>query len=127
MMSTAEVPERLRLDYRLDQGIAVVTVSGEIDVATNGAVRTGLLRVVTDETYRGLVVNLANVTFIDSTGLGVLLGVWRRACATHGSMALAAPSAAARRILDTTGLLKVLPVHDTEAEAIQACRESRPE
>jgi len=121
-MNTAGVPDQL-LDYGLDQGITVVAVSGEVDVSTSPGLRTGLLSVVTDESSRGLVVNLANVNFIDSTGVGVLVGVWHRVRATEGCLALAAPSRQARSILETTGLMKVLPVYDTEEEALQACRE----
>jgi anti-sigma B factor antagonist len=121
-MSTAEGADGL-LDYRVDSDIAVVTVSGEVDVSTSSELRTGLLRVLTDEAYRGLVVNLANVNFIDSTGVGVLVGVWHRVRGTDDCLALAAPSRQARNILETTGLMKVLPVYDTEAEAVQACRE----
>ena len=65
-------------------GIAVVRVTGEVDVASCGVLRESLLRVVTDEGFRGLVVNLAAVRFIDSTGVGVLVGVWRRVRATSG-------------------------------------------
>src|SRR5205823_5579016 len=80
------------LQYRLDSGVAVVTVAGELDVSTSGLLRDGLLRVLTDETHRGLVVNLAGVNFIDSTGIGVLVGVWHRVGAMNSSLALAAPS-----------------------------------
>jgi anti-sigma B factor antagonist len=121
-MGTTEGTERLVLDYRLNSGIAVVTVSGVVDVSTCGVFRDGLLRVVTDEGYRGLVVNLAGVNFIDSTGLGVLVGIWHRVSATDFSMALAAPSSAARRILDTSGLTKAFSLYDTEVAAVQACR-----
>ena len=109
-MSTAGVPDEL-LNYRADSDIAVVTVSGEVDVSTSGELRTGLLRVLTDEAYRGLVVNLANVNFIDSTGVGVLVGVWHRVRGTEDCLALAAPSRQARNILETTGLMRVLPVY----------------
>jgi anti-sigma B factor antagonist len=105
-MSAAEGPDGL-LDYRTDSDIAVVTVTGEVDVSTSGELRNGLLRVLTDEAYRGLVVNLANVNFIDSTGVGVLVGVWHRVRSTDDCLALAAPSRQARNIL----------------EAVQACRE----
>jgi anti-sigma B factor antagonist len=121
-MGTAEAAKRLLLEYRLVSGVAVVTVTGEVDVSTCGLLRDGLLRVVTDEGYRGLVVNLAGVNFIDSTGFGVLVGVWHRVNATNFSLALAAPSRRARDILDTTGLTKAFSVYDSEAEAVRACR-----
>ncbi len=120
-MSTAEAPDRLLLQYRLESGVAVVSVSGEVDVATCGLLRKGLVRVVTDENFRGLVVNLASVTFIDSTGIGVLVGVWHRVRASDGSLALAMPSGQALKALDATGLTKVLPVYGLEEDAVQAC------
>jgi anti-sigma B factor antagonist len=68
-------------------------------------------------------VNLASVSFLDSTGVGVLVGIWHRVGATRGCLTLAAPSRQARGVLETTGLAKVLPIYDTEAAAVQACRE----
>lgn len=121
-MSTAAAADRLLLDYRLDNGVAVVTVTGAVDVSTCGLLRDGLLRAVTDDDHRGLVVNLARVTFIDSAGIGVLVGVWHRVHATNSSLALAAPSHQARSILTTTGLATAFSVFDTEAEAVRACR-----
>ncbi len=122
-MSTGKASERLLLDYRLDAGVAVVTVTGEVDVGTCGQLREGLLRVVTDEQSRSLVVNLASVSFIDSTGLGVLVGIWRRYRASPASMALAVPSLQVRRTLVITGLIKTFSVYDTETAAVQACRQ----
>jgi anti-sigma B factor antagonist len=122
-MNTAGEPGRLILEYRLDRGVVVATATGEVDIATSGLLRDGLLRVITDEERRGLVVNLASVTFIDSTGIGVLVGVWRRVRAGSGALAVAVPSPQVRRTLDTAGLAKILPVYDSEAEAHQAVRQ----
>ena len=121
-MDTAKAPEQLLLGSGLDDGVAVVGVTGEVDVATCGLLRDRLLRIVTDEDFRGLVVNLAGVRFMDSSGLGVLVGVWRRVAATTAGLALAVPAPQVRRVLDTTGLTKVLPVYDAEADAVAALR-----
>jgi anti-sigma B factor antagonist len=112
---------RLSLDYHLDSDVVVVTVTGELDIATSGLLREGLLRVLTDEHRRGLVVNLAGVTFLDSTGTGVLVGILHRVRTTDGRLAVAAPSSQARRILEIAGLEKVLSIFDSEAQAVQAC------
>jgi anti-sigma B factor antagonist len=122
-MGQAEAAERLILEYRQDGNVAVVRATGEIDASTSGAFREGLLRVITDEPDRSLVVNLADVSFIDSTGTGVLVGVWHRVRSTAGSLALAAPSRQVRGILEVTGLAKAFSVYDTEAQAVQACRQ----
>ena len=122
-MNTAKTPGQLLFGYGLDDGVAVVRVTGEVDVATCGLLRDRLLRIVTDEEFRGLVVNLAGVRFMDSAGIGVLVGVWRRVAATTASLALAVPASQVRRVLDTAGLTKVLPVYDAEADAVAAIRQ----
>jgi anti-anti-sigma factor len=123
LWNTAEAPERLALEVGLADGIAVVQVTGEVDVASCGVLRDSLLRIVTDEGFGGLVVNLAGVRVIDSAGVGVLVGVWRAVHATTGRLALAAPAPQARRVLDTASLTKILPVYDAEADAVHAARQ----
>jgi anti-anti-sigma factor len=119
-VSTAEPREGLLVHNRVDDGVAVVTVTGDVDVATCAALRDSLLQVIADENFRGLVVNLAGVSFIDSTGIGVLVGAWRRTKATEGDLALASPSRQAQSVLDATGLTRVLSIYRSEEEAVQA-------
>ncbi len=76
-MPGGEPSDRLRLEYRVDDGVAIVDADGEIDVFTCGPLRDRLLALV-DEGHSGLVVNLGRVSFIDSAGLGVLVAVWHR-------------------------------------------------
>ena len=123
-MGTAPgIPERLQLGYRLISGITVVDVAGEVDVLTCGLLRDRLLLAVTDAYRRSLVINLAEVRFLDSAGLGVLIGVRHRMQATDGVMALAAPSRQARKVLHTAGLTGTFLIYDTEAQAVQACQQ----
>jgi anti-sigma B factor antagonist len=122
-MTTPGAQGRLVLDYRLDQGIAVASAAGEVDISTCGLLRDGLLRVVTDEQCHGLVVNLASVTFIDSTGIGVLVGVWRRVRASRGALAVAVPSPQPRRTLEIAGLAEIIPIYVSEADALHAVRQ----
>jgi anti-sigma B factor antagonist len=112
--------DRLRLGYRTEDGVAIVDVDGEVDVFTCGMLRDRLLALV-DEGHSSLVVNLGGVGFIDSTGLGVLVGVWRRLRPVDGVLALAAPIGHVRAILGTSGLTKPLPIYQSTAEAVQAC------
>jgi anti-sigma B factor antagonist len=121
-MGAADPPAELLVDFQLDGMVSVVTVIGEVDIATCGSLREGLLRVLADEPNGGLVVNLADVSFIDSTGLGVLVGIWHRTQATPGFFALAAPSRQVQGILSSSGLTEVFPTYATQAEAVQACR-----
>ena len=81
---TPGVPGRLQFLYRLSHGVAVVDVRGEVDISTCVLLRERLLLALTDRDRRSMVVNLADVSFIDSAGIGVLVEVWHRAQADPG-------------------------------------------
>ncbi len=95
----------------------VVTLSGDIDVATAPQVRSDLLPLI----HQGppvVVVDLSAVSFLDSTGLGALLAVQRRADALDVALRLAAPRRGPRRALHITGLDRVFDVYPTLADAL---------
>ncbi len=119
---TPGIPDQLQFEYRLSRGVAVIEVRGKVDISTCGLLRERLLRVLTDRGRSTMVVNLAGVSFIDSSGLGVLVAVWHRVQAGPGMLALAAPAAQARALFAITGLAKIFSIFDTEAQAVQACR-----
>src|SRR5260221_13516903 len=89
-MPGGEPSDRLRLEYRVDDGVAIVDADGEIDVFTCGPVRDRLLALA-GEGHRGLVGNLGRVGFIDSAGLGGLVVVGHRLRPFHGGLGLLAP------------------------------------
>jgi anti-anti-sigma regulatory factor len=96
-MGPSEAAGRLRLENRLDSGVALVTVTGEIDVSTSALLREHLLRVITDEPRRSLVVNLARVSFIDSTGTvpcpcGMMIGFFGSLLLSGAGVPGAAPA-----------------------------------
>src|SRR5258708_22785003 len=114
-MPGGEPSDRLRLEYRTDDGVAIVDADGEIDVFTCGPLRDRLLALV-DEGHSGLVVNLGGGSFIDSAGLGVLVAVWHRLRPFHGVRALAAPSPGVRSRSHTPGPTNAISSAHTTAE-----------
>ncbi len=75
----------LKLDDHMKDGIRVVDVEGEIDVYTAPRLRELLIELVNKGDYQ-LVVNMEKVEFLDSTGLGVLVGGLKRVRAHDGSL-----------------------------------------
>lgn len=91
------------------QDIALVRPLGDIDAATSGALRQSLETAV--ETGRPLVlVDMSGVTFLDSAGLGVLVGV-RRELPPGQRLALAAVPARMHRVLQVAALDSLMQVH----------------
>jgi len=107
----------LDLNVRKEGDHAVLAVGGEIDVYTAPKLREKLIELVSDGEYH-LVVDLEKVDFLDSTGLGVLVGGLKRVRNHDGSLRLVCTQEKILKIFRITGLTKVFPIHSSVAEAI---------
>src|SRR5919109_5024628 len=92
-------------------GHAVVTASGELDLYTAPQLQTALAALLREHVDR-VVVDLSGIEFCDSTGMNVLLSAMKRLKERGGTLELAAPRPAVRRILEVTGLDTVFTVCD---------------
>lgn len=88
---------------------AVLSVTGEIDLYTSPQLRDALTTAV-DSGSRKLAVDLREVRFMDSMGLGVLIGARRKIAELDGSFALVCGEGPVRRVLDVSGLTQVFEV-----------------
>lgn len=103
-------------------GWTVVAASGEIDVATAADLRAGLTELVESGAVH-VVVDLEDVDFIDSTGLGVLVGAIRRARAADGDLRLVCTNSRILKVFDVTGLDEVFIIGASVDEALAASGE----
>ena len=109
----------LSLETRAAGGFTVVEVAGEIDVYTAPKLRECLVELVNSGRHN-LVVDMEKVEFLDSTGLGVLVGGLKRVRAHDGSLDLVCTQERILKIFRITGLTKVFGIHDTVDDAIAA-------
>ena len=109
----------LKLGHYARDGIEVIDVGGEIDMYTAPRLRELLIDLVSKNNYH-LVVNLEKVGFVDSTGLGVLVGGLRRVRAHDGSLDLVCTQERILKILKITGLTEVFGIYETVDQAIAA-------
>ena len=100
------------------EGAIVIRLVGELDLYNAPEVRSALLEVCAEEPGR-LVVDLAEVDFVDSTALGVLIEA-RARLANRQSFLLAAPGRETHRALTISGLDRHLAVHDSVESALAA-------
>jgi anti-sigma B factor antagonist len=107
----------LSLSTRAERGRTVVEVTGEIDVYTAPKLREQLAELV-DAGRHDIVVDMQGVEFLDSTGLGVLVGGLKRVKQHDGSMNLVCTQERILKIFRITGLTKVFPIHDSVAAAV---------
>ncbi|WP_026874352.1 STAS domain-containing protein [Jiangella gansuensis] len=109
----------LSLSTRTESGRSVVVVGGEIDVYTAPRLRDQLVELV-DSGHYHIVVDMRAVEFLDSTGLGVLVGGLKRVGQHDGSLRLVCNSERILKIFRITGLTKVFPIHESLEEAVAA-------
>jgi anti-anti-sigma factor len=92
----------LDIAVRRERGFVVVAVTGEIDISTVTRLRERLFQLA--DSGRPLIVDLEHVTFIDSAGLGALVGAYRRAAAYGGSLHTVCARPQTRKLLAMTGV-----------------------
>ncbi len=109
----------LTLTTREADGKTIVAVGGEIDVYTAPKLRDKITELVGRGSYH-LVVDMQQVEFLDSTGLGVLVGGLKKVRAHDGSLQLVCNQDRLLKIFRITGLAKVFVIHETADEALAA-------
>jgi anti-sigma B factor antagonist len=107
----------LALATREEGDRTVVQVTGEVDVYTAPKLREQLVSLVDAGRY-DIIVDLDSVEFLDSTGLGVLVGGLKRVRTHDGSLRLVCSQERILKIFRITGLTKVFPIYDSVADAL---------
>jgi anti-sigma B factor antagonist len=107
----------LSLTTRIEGERTVVEVGGEIDVYTAPKLRETIVSLV-EAGQKNLVIDLEQVEFLDSTGLGVLVGGLKRVRTQEGSLSLVCTQERLLKIFRITGLTKVFDIHEDVESAL---------
>lgn len=110
--------DELNIDVKSEDGGSrlVFALRGSLDLATAPTVRAALTE-ATEKGTHDLIVDLSQLEFLDSTGLGVLIGAHRRTAERVGSFRLVASEGSILRLLNITGLIAVFAVYRTLEDA----------
>jgi len=111
----------LRLATTDENGITVLAAHGEVDVSTAPQLRQAII----EEASAGpgpLVIDLSDVDFLDSTGLGVLVSGLKRFRTMDSDVLLVVTSTRILKVFEVTGLTQVFRIHDTRDAAVATAR-----
>ena len=106
----------LKVNLRDEGNVAFVGVAGELELDTHTGLREMLIRLAAAR-RPAIVVNLAEVSYIDSTGMGVLIGGEKRANEYGGKFAVVCANEKILRLFRMTGLDRALRIFPSEEEA----------
>jgi anti-sigma B factor antagonist len=95
-------------------GVTTIRPRGELDIDSAPAFRDAIVTAFAGARY--VVVDLAQLTFLDSLGLGVLAAAQQRAAESGARFEIANPRDQARRLLELAGVDNVVPIPDDEPE-----------
>ena len=99
----------LRIEVADTTSPTTVVLTGEIDVSTSNRVREALIA-ISNSGEISVVVDMGNVTFMDSTGLAALVGPLKRFRSMNGQIVLRSPSKGVLKVLEITGLTRVFTI-----------------
>jgi anti-anti-sigma factor len=113
------------IDESMYGGHAYLALAGDVNLEVRRPVRDRIKHYLTVDAVRGIVVDLASVTFIDSNGLGVLLACRRRVIEAHKTFRVNSVSDRVANILEPTGVMRLLEGTATATYLAQATGPNR--
>ncbi|BDI31380.1 anti-sigma-B factor antagonist [Capsulimonas corticalis] len=118
--------ENLRIEttLRFLQSVPVLDVVGEIDIYTTPQFKEAVNSAI-EEGGPAIIINMANVSYMDSSGFGTLLSATKRLRPMNGALYLVACNEAITRMLQITRLNTIFGVYETEDEAVTAAKEQQ--
>jgi len=100
--------------------VVVARIAGELDCYTAPTLREVLDRELDASGAASLVLNLRDASFIDSSGLGAILGRYRRLAPGGGRVAVCEAQPSVRRVLELAGIPRIIPLYPSEEQALEA-------
>lgn len=110
----------IKLDFVSNKKTTIVRVNGDLDLVAADDFRNKIDASMEQNCSDNIVLNLNGVKFIDSSGLGVILGRYKKVSMRGGKMAIVGAPVQVKRILELSGVLNITSVYENETEALQA-------
>ncbi|PLR76377.1 anti-sigma F factor antagonist [Bacillus sp. V3-13] len=109
----------LNINMEVKRDVLCLRLSGELDHHTAEELRTQATKAIAEFDIRHIILNLEQLSFMDSSGLGVILGRYKQIKQVDGEMVVCAISPAVQRLFDMSGLFKIIRLEPSEQFALE--------
>jgi anti-sigma B factor antagonist len=109
----------MEISEKIIEDVCIISISGRIDTITSKDLEAKLDEAIAERTEK-IIINLANVDYISSVGLRVLLAALKKLKYNRGSLLLVSLQPFVQNVFKITGLDKVLQIYPTEEAAFQS-------
>jgi len=110
----------LKMTNREVDGVTVVTLDGRIVLGDESIALRDAVKGLLADGKKKIVLNANNITMIDSSGLGILVGLYSSAKSAGGAVRLCQLGTKFREVLQITKLITLFDVYNSEAEAVKS-------
>ncbi|GAB7386200.1 anti-sigma F factor antagonist [Bacillaceae bacterium] len=108
----------LKIDLEILEDVLIVRLYGELDHHTSDQLRTSVEEMIEKHDIHHIVLSLADLRFMDSSGIGVILGRYKQIAQKGGKMVVCSINPTIHRLFELSGLFKILKIKESEAEAL---------
>ncbi|OZM57134.1 anti-sigma F factor antagonist [Lottiidibacillus patelloidae] len=108
----------LRINLEVKVNVLCIRLEGELDHHTAEILRNDVHATLEKENIKHIVLNLESLSFMDSSGLGVILGRYKHIKNLGGEMIVCAISPEVKRLFEMSGLFKIIRLETDETKAL---------
>lgn len=114
----------MNVEFARSGSTLVAKLSGELDLLTAPSFRSQVDGALQESASRNLVLELSKLSFVDSSGLGAILGRYKAVSQLGGRMLLVDPQPQVKRIFTLSGLFKIMDLAPSLEQALEMVQES---
>ncbi|AEB75697.1 anti-sigma F factor antagonist [Clostridium botulinum] len=108
----------MKLKFEEREDILIVHMDGELDHHTAEEVRNRLDDRIERNGVNRLIMDFLNVSFMDSSGIGVVIGRYKKVSTRGGKVCMIGATGAVKRVFELSGIFKIIPLYDNVEEAL---------
>ncbi len=108
----------MKIDIEIRNDILIAVLNGEIDHHSAELIRSEIENELKNHNLKNIILNFKGVRFMDSSGIGVVIGRYKYAKALGGNLVACELTTEVKRIFDISGLLKIVEVFDNCSDAL---------
>lgn len=109
----------MNLEFSRKENNLIVIMKGELDHHSTEEVRNKIDNQLDAEGVNNLILEFSQVSFMDSSGIGVVIGRYKRLKAKNGNVCIVGVSPSVKRVFELSGMFKIIGLYDNIDQAIQ--------
>ncbi len=98
----------------------IVTVTGDIDQHNAGHIREQIDLRISHENVKRLIFDFSGLDFMDSSGIGIIIGRYKLMCALNGSVSIIATKPTLCKLMELAGIGRIIPICDSLSDALKS-------